>query len=124
MIISAALTAPDVNAPIAETYDSAACVMIAKISDLANAKFVTENVPLELYRADAEVIFCGDIYDKEEFELIAGYGVTRYKAPGMTAKDAYDAMERYELEIIRDFVGGTGCSSHEGGECDCGHDDD
>lgn len=120
MMISAALTEASPEARIAPTYDEAACVLIADSDDLGSAQFVTDHIPEALRKADVEVLLCGDIYSKEAFEQIAGYCITRYQAAGLLLSDAIRAMDRYELELIRDYVGGTGCSSHEGNSCSCG----
>ena len=120
MMIAAALTGASPDAPIAPTYDGAACVMIADTGDLAHPRYVTADIPRAMYEAEVEVLLCGDIYDREEFERIARYCITRYRAAGMAVPDAVRAMDRYELELIRDYVGGTDCSSHGGGSCDCG----
>ena len=120
MMIAAALTGAAPDARIAPTYDGAACVMIADSEDLAHPRYVTGDIPRAMREADVEVLLCGDIYDREEFERIAGYCITRYRAAGMAVPQAIRVMDRYELELIRDYVGGTGCSSHEGGSCDCG----
>lgn len=117
MMISAALVGPDPNALIAESYDSAPCIMIADSDDLAEYRFITENVAGELWNAEVEVIFTGDFYDPEAFEKIADACVTRYRASGMTVKEAVKAMDEYRLPIITDYVGGHGCGSSEHGEC-------
>ena len=124
MMISAALTGASPDAPIAQTYDEAACVLIADSDDLSRGTYVTEHIPEELRKAEVEVLLCGDIHSREEFEKIAGYSITRYHAAGMSVPDAVRAMDRYALELIRDYVGGSGCSSHEGGPCDCGMEED
>ena len=123
MMIAAALAGASPGAPIAASYEGAQCVLIADTEALDQARYATEDIPEALRQADVEVLFCGDIYGREAFERIAGYGITRYHAAGMTVREAVRAMDQYRLPLIRDYVGGTGCSSHEGGPCSCGTED-
>lgn len=120
MMIAAALSGQAPDAPIALTYEAAQCVLIADTEALDQGRYVTAGIPQALRQADVEVLFCGDIHSKEQFEQIAGYGITRYRAAGLTVPEAVQAMDQYRLELIRDYVGGTGCASHEGGPCSCG----
>ena len=49
------------------------------------------------------------------FIILADQGcVTRYLAAGLRAQEAIAKMEAYELDMIPDFIGGTGCHSGEG----------
>lgn len=70
---------------------------------LAFAQFVV--------RWDCEVIICGAI-EEQPFVILADEGcVTRHLGAGLTAAEAIDRMTAYELEYIRDYIGGSGCSS-------------
>ncbi len=122
MMIAAALSGPSPDAPVAPTYEAARCVLIADTGALDRGRYVTADIPRELRQAEVEVLFCGDIHSREQFEQIAGYNITRYHAAGLTAAEAVRAMDQYRLALIRDYVGGTGCASHEGGPCNCGVD--
>lgn len=69
---------------------------------------------------DCEAVICGPI-EKEPFGLLAGAGVTRYLGSGHTVQKAYRYMNRYALELIRDYVGGPGAFGHShSGNCECG----
>lgn len=71
---------------------------------------------------DCEAVICGPI-EKEPFELIAGAGVTRYLGSGHTVQKAYSYMNRYQLDLIRDYIGGPGAFGHShSGNCECGED--
>ncbi|MCI7262462.1 MAG: NifB/NifX family molybdenum-iron cluster-binding protein [Otoolea sp.] len=71
---------------------------------------------------DCEAVICGPI-EKEPFEIIAGAGVTRYLGSGHTVQKAYSYMNRYQLELIRDYIGGPGAGGHShSGACECGEE--
>lgn len=68
---------------------------------------------------DCEAIITGPL-KQEPFEIIAEEGmITRYNGVGLEAMDSVRKMNAYMLELIPDFIGGTGCGS--GGDC---HDHD
>mgnify|MGYP000737519089 CR=1 FL=1 len=54
---------------------------------------------------DCEAVICGPI-EKEPFEILVKAGVTRYLGSGHTVQKAYSYMNRYKLELIRDYIGG------------------
>ncbi len=122
MMFCAALTGPSLDAPIAATYDEATWLVIGDTDDLDHVWYVSEKFPEEMHKGKVEALLCGEIYNAEEFEKIAYFGVSRYQAAGMQVVDAIREMDAYRLPLIRDYVGGHGCGSHEGGECSCGDD--
>ena len=64
--------------------------------------------------ADCEAVFCGPI-EEAPFTIIADEGcVTRYLAALLSVEEAVREMQSYRLEMITDFIGGTGCHSGEG----------
>ena len=72
---------------------------------------------------DCEAVICGPM-EKEAFEIVAGAGVTRYLGSGHTVQHAYSYMNRYKLELIRDYIGGPGPFGHShSGACECGEED-
>ena len=72
---------------------------------------------------DCEAVICGPM-EKEAFEIVAGAGVTRYLGSGHTVQHAYSYMNRYKLELIRDYIGGPGPFGHShSGACECGEGD-
>lgn len=71
-----------------------------------------------------EAVICGAI-EEAPFVIIADEGcVTRYNGIGLRAATALRKMNAYELTLIRDFIGGTGCGSSEKNECDQRHGED
>jgi predicted Fe-Mo cluster-binding NifX family protein len=56
-----------------------------------------------------EAVITGKL-SEEAFELLADDGVTRYIAADMSALAALEAMERLELELIRNPDGSTTCA--------------
>ncbi len=73
---------------------------------------------------DCESVICGEI-EKLPFEILANHGVTRSLGSGLTIMDALNCEAL--LELITDYIGGTGCSSsnpHKDSEGNCeGHCD-
>ncbi len=64
---------------------------------------------------DVEAVITGEI-EKEPFEVLAEeFWITRYNGVGLKVAEAIRLMNAYRLEMIPDFIGGTGC--HAGGEC-------
>ncbi|ADW17601.1 hypothetical protein Despr_1446 [Desulfobulbus propionicus DSM 2032] len=56
-----------------------------------------------------EAIITGTLTEAA-FAILADDGVTRYRARNMTAREALDAMERRELDLIRNADGSGACS--------------
>lgn len=76
-------------------------------SDIELARWVLEE--------DCEAIITGPM-EQEPFEIVAEEGmITRYNGVGRRAQEAVRQMNLYQLDIIPDFEGGTGC--HSGEEC-------
>jgi len=49
---------------------------------------------------------------EKAFDILADDGVTRYAAVNMSAREALEAMERRELEVIRNPEGSGACSGN------------
>jgi predicted Fe-Mo cluster-binding NifX family protein len=85
--------------------DTMACTPILHIcaagSDRGLARMVLEH--------RCEAVITGKL-SEEAFELLADDGVTRYVAADMSALAALEAMERLELELIRNSDGSTTCA--------------
>lgn len=78
----------------------------------------------EILHKDCEGVLCGPI-EMEPFLVIADEGcVTRYNAAGMLVEEALTALDSRALELIRDYIGGTGCQEGGAGECQGHHHDD
>ena len=45
-------------------------------------------------------------------EAIAGAGITRFYAANLSVRRATRKMYDNELDLVRDYVGGTGCGDH------------
>ena len=54
---------------------------------------------------DCEAVICDGSIEKEPFEILVKAGVTRYLGSGHTVQKAYSYMNRYKLELIRDYIG-------------------
>lgn len=73
----------------------------------------------EIVNEDCEAVICGPI-EEQPFVIIADEGcATRYNGAGLHAMEAIEKMNDYDLSLITDFIGGTGC--HSGDESNCGH---
>jgi len=76
---------------------------------------------------DCEALLCGEL-EQGPFTVIAVENcVTRYMAAGLTVLDGIHLMNSYSLDMIPDFVGGTGCptsdhSNHSHEHTDCSND--
>lgn len=134
MLIAAAVNENSLDAVVPETLDEAKGIIIFDDEEMQpNIRFVTKNLVDAMTHPWCEALLCGVIHDQALFEQIAEASITRYFAAGLTARDAVVAMNSYQLDIICDYVGGTGCSEHEqdhaeecGGDCSsccssCGH---
>ena len=77
-----------------------------------------------LSRSPAFTSICGPI-EKEPFEILVKAGVTRYLGSGHTVQKAYSYMNRYKLELIRDYIGGPGPFGHSHDfSCECGEEEE
>lgn len=75
--------------------------------DIAFAKKIVEE--------DCEALICG-LINKEAFNILYLAGISRYDGTGMDVTTALKKLGRYELEMIRDHVGGSGCAGDTSGE--------
>ena len=84
------------------------------VCDVARDCLDDEALALRIVEEDCEAVLCGPI-EEAPFVILADQGcVTRYLAVGLSAQEAIAKMEAYELDMIPDFIGGTGCHSGEG----------
>ena len=66
---------------------------------------------------DCEAIICGQI-KRTAFDILYKEGISRYDGSGKNATQALKALGRYELNMITDCIGSTGCvGAASGGEC-------
>ena len=73
---------------------------------------------------DCEAILCGEL-EQEAFAILAEQNcVTRYLASGFRVLDSIHKMNAYELPLITDYIGGTGCPDNDPANCDQHHEDD
>ncbi|NBI09747.1 hypothetical protein D1641_06920 [Colidextribacter sp. OB.20] len=120
MMIAAATEENGMSAVIPDTMERAKGVMLFDLETDDPPRFVTENLAKHIVEAQCEALLCGFIYDTQFFETVAGAGVTRYLAAGLTVEEAVTAMNAYQLNMIPDYVGGPGCSDHGHDHEDCG----
>lgn len=112
---------------IAELFSKAEYVVVidAENYTVLSAFERGEMTEVELARwvlkEDCEAIITGPL-EQAPFEIIAEEGmITRYNGVGLEAMTSIRMMNGYRLDLIPDFIGGTGCGS--GGEChDHSHD--
>lgn len=121
MNIAIALNEDNIEAIIPETIEEAAGILIVDAETMEIGEYYTDNWVDVMIEQDCEAILCGNMYDPDLFESIADEGITRFYAANLTGSQAIEAMNRYQLANITDYVGGTGCGSHDGGSCE-GHD--
>lgn len=122
MLIAALTDTGGLSAVVSETFADAQFLLIldaetcdivktydrGKSDDCALARLVVEH--------DCEAVLCGPI-EKAPFVIIADEGgVTRYYASGLSVDNAVSDMLAYRLQMLPDFIGGTGCGSGAG-EC-------
>lgn len=109
---------------VARDFSSAARLEIYDVSEEGGAHTLLCTVPrtglsdealaLRIVEEDCEAVLCGPI-EEAPFVILADQGcVTRYAASGLAPEEALRKMERYELDMITDYIGGTGCHSGEG----------
>ena len=66
---------------------------------------------------NCEAIICGQI-KKEAFDILYREGISRYDGAGKNVTEALKMLARYELAMITDCIGGSGCVGQKsGGEC-------
>lgn len=115
MMIAAAVNENSFDAVIPETLDRAVGILLFDAEQQLPEKstLVTGDIVKAMVEAQCEAVLCGVIYDAALFDRIADSGITRYFAAGMTVREAVPAMENYELDMVRDYFGGTGCHDHQ-----------
>ena len=113
---------------VAEEFEKSTYLIIVDVDDFSIEVF--ENDPqrsgsgLEMVRIikefDCEALITGSI-ERVAFEPLVEEQITRYLGVGFTAKEALTMMEKYRLEIIRDYKGSLGIlhKHPHGGSCDC-----
>ena len=109
MIIAAAVDTPDIMAVIPDALEEAKGLLFVDTDTGRILSFEEENWIDEIIARNCEVILCGEMRDPGLFTAVADACVTRYYAAGLTVERAIFAMDAYQLDIIRDHIGGTGC---------------
>ena len=112
MKIAAAVNERSLKAIIPDRFEDAAGLLIIETDTMEIVDYVTENWVNNMVDYDCEALICGDMYDPPLFEAVAGACISRYNGASYSARKATKKMLDYELELIRDYVGGTGCGTH------------
>lgn len=112
MNIAAAVNNRSLEAIIPDTLEEAAGLLIIETDTMEIVDYITMEWVENMVKYDCEALICGDMYDAELFEAIAGACISRYNGAKLTAQSATKKMMDYELGMITDYVGGTGCGSH------------
>lgn len=117
-----AITAADdnMNSPVFQEFATAPFLLIADDETMSCTPVrheVSPGSPVNLAKAilefDCEVVITGRL-EEDTFLILADNHVTRYAAAGMTAAQAVAAMERRELQFIRNPEGTDECQTeHE-----------
>lgn len=118
MMIAAAVCECSFDAIIPPSLDEASGLLIFDVEQSFEEtyRYVTDDFSKAIINSHCEAVLCGQIYNKKLFDKIADEGITRYNAAGMPLRQAIDAMNKYQLNYIRDYVGGTGCHEHHHGD--------
>ena len=130
MKIAVALLENDINTLIPEKFEDSKGILVVETDTMEPLAYLTEDWPSEMDKRGCEAVICGQMYDPILFEAIALRCISRYNGGGLTGAEAIQAMLDYKLDLITDYVGGSGCASHglEESEmtCDggCGADDE
>ena len=125
MHIAVAVNENNLKAIIPETLEEAKGLLIIETDTMEVVDWITDkDWVTEMVNYDCEALICGDMYDPPLFEAIAAACISRYNGSNYSARKATRKMMDYELELIRDYVGGTGCGSHgHSSECISHHHD-
>ena len=119
MHIAVAVNENNLKAIIPETLEEAKGLLIIETDTMEVVDWITDkDWVAEMVNYDCEALICGDMYDPPLLEAIAAACISRYNGSNYSARKATRKMMDYELELIRDYVGGTGCGSH-GHASDC-----
>lgn len=124
MFIAAMTDSPGLEGMISQTFAQARYLLIIEAEHRSLCAVYARsraegdrNLAERIVEHDCEAVLCGPL-EEEPFVILADEGcVTRYLACGLTAAEALKEMEAYRLDMIPDFIGGTGC--HSGGEARC-----
>ncbi len=122
MNIAIALNKKNLDAVIPDRLEDAAGILILETDTLEIIDYVTDQWVEVMVKYDCEVLICGAMYDPQLFEEVANACITRYLGAGFCAKEATEKMLLDQLELIRDYVGGTGCGAH-GDPANCAEHD-
>ena len=121
MHIAVAVNENNLKAIIPETFEEAKGLLILETDTMEILDYITDkDWVTEMVNYDCEALICGDMYDAHTFDAIAYACISRYNGANYSARKATRKMLDYELEIIRDYVGGTGCDMH-GDPSNCAH---
>ena len=129
MKLAAMTTGDSLISIVADTFADAGYLLLLELDETTGEHRLLETVPRRgasdtdlarrIVEADCEAVFCGPI-EEAPFTIIADEGcVTRYLAALLSVEEAVREMQAYRLEMITDYIGGTGCHSGEG----CEHHD-
>ena len=132
MHIAIAVNEKDLKAIIPEKFEDAKGLLIIETDTMEIIDYIpgsairqdadSRDWVEEMVRYECEALICGDMYDAHTFDAIAFAMISRYNGMGYSARKATKKMLDYELEIIRDYVGGTGCGNH-GDPANCAEHD-
>ena len=109
----------DLNAVIPAQFETSQCILIVETNTMEIIDRITDDIANAILLHDCEMLLCGEIYDPVFFDNLAENGVSRYNASGLIVQEAIQRGLCNALPLLRDYVGGTGCHSHDRGGCSC-----
>ena len=134
MKIAVTTNGRDLESTVTDEFEKSPCLLIIE-SDNGEVKtydndFLTDGVEFAktICQYDCEAVITGSI-GQECFDTLLETQVTRYQGTGLTARDAMDKMDHYQLDLIRGFRGEENAlhlhqHHHHSGDCDHDHDHD
>jgi predicted Fe-Mo cluster-binding NifX family protein len=123
MNIAISTAGPTLDSVVFSEFARTPCLIIVNVDTMACTPIAHAGAPgsdqdlaRTVLKHRCEAVITGKL-SPEAFDLLADDGVTRYIAQGMTARAALAAMDRRELELMRNADGSTECKvDHHDGE--------
>ncbi len=122
MLIAVTADKRELTAQVPESYEESRCLLLVETDDDTVQAAYDAADPEGLFFAeqtiahDCEAIVCGKMR-KPGFEAIASNNITRYYGAGLPVLEAAHAAEDNHLPLTTDYIGGSGCGSHERDRC-------
>ncbi|MGE4560423.1 MAG: NifB/NifX family molybdenum-iron cluster-binding protein [Desulfobulbus sp.] len=116
MNIAVTTTGPTLESAISEEFAQTPYILVVDVDSMACTPIehaISTDSDRDLARTvlahRCEAVITGKLAEAA-FDILADDGVTRYQARNMSAREALDAMERRQLDLIRNSDGSDTCS--------------